>query len=162
MEKKLTGEKRLEVPVGRTHVRLGYGQPADEALNGQSPPAGLPQVVLVLVEAAEPQGDGHALAPARTPARGLGPLQGVGVHVEVGRGVVLVVRLQKLRGLDEVGLTPGGARTTGAASGVAALRAQASARGGRAIGYSSTFGLSTLAFFCFRSLLQCDFFSEHA
>lgn len=126
----LTTEQGLEVPVGRAHVGLGHGHLADEALDGQPPAAGLPQIVLVPVEAAEPQGDGHALAPPRPLAAAratLAPLQRVRVDVEVGGGVVLVVRLDRLRRVHQPGLAPRGARPAGAAAPASPLRAHASA-----------------------------------
>lgn len=109
-----------------THQVLGHRHVGDQTLDRQPPPARLAKIVLVLVEAAEAQGDGHPFASHRALHARL--LERVGVYVQVGRGVVLVVlRLMNLGGLDELELGPGRARSAGAASGVPALRAHASA-----------------------------------
>lgn len=107
--------------VGRAHVGLGYGQPVEQALDGEPPAAGLAQVVLVAVEAAEPQGDGGPLASAGAFVRPFRALHAVGVNVEVGRGVVLVVGLHLLGRLHQLRLATGGARTASAAASVATL-----------------------------------------
>lgn len=102
------------------HKTFRHGHASDEALEGQSPPAGLSQIILVLVKAAEPQRDGGSLAPLHALHPRL--LQRVRVDVKIGGRVVLVVTLETFRGLDELELRPRGARAADAASRAFALR----------------------------------------
>lgn len=65
--------------MARAHQVLGHRHVRDQTLDRQPPPARLAQIVLVLVEAAEAQGDGHPFASHRALHAHL--LERVGVYV---------------------------------------------------------------------------------
>jgi len=122
----LTVDQRLEIAVAGTHQVPRYRYVRDQTLDRQPPPTSLAQIVLVLVETAEAQRDGRALASERALHPHL--LQGVRVYVQVRGRVVIVVVLVGLGGrLDQPELRLGRARSTGAAASVPALRPHASA-----------------------------------
>jgi len=112
--------------VAGTHQVLGHRYVRDQTLDRQPPPTSFAQIVLVLVETAEAQRDGRALASERALHPHL--LQGVRVYVKVRGRVVIVVVLIGLGGrLHQPELRLGRARSTGAATSVPALRPHASA-----------------------------------
>lgn len=120
----LTPDQCLQIPVTGAHQISRYRHVGDQTLNRQSPPARLPQIVLVSVEAAKAQRDGGALASERALHPRL--LQGVCVYVQIRRSVEFVVMLIDLGQFHELQLRLGRARTACTAPGVSPPRPHAS------------------------------------